>query len=292
VVAHRLSGVRSESRDLELAADIRQFATAHVASARGQRHETLRLLDARGISTRDAIALAWTARGVNSYSAPRPFVLDGGETYWIKPQAQEGLGQELIGGRLASEVGVGPQVAIVDVSAIAVPLDGSLDRFVGTMLGVRHIVGVENGRELGPALRSELFTTGMLDMASWAAVTAFQTWINAEDSQVFVGLGDGIVHSADHGGCFKALLPGPPQRIVTPDIPGLESMRCDWSLLEGPAQRIASIRESVLLEAAAGMPEVGPWRTSFAQRIAIVEWLIKRQHGLPEVLRRWSTWVS
>jgi hypothetical protein len=160
------------------------------------------------------------------------------------------------------------------------------------MLGVHHLVGVENGCDLGPAIRSGAFTTAKLDMASWAAVTAFQTWINAEDSQVFVGMADGVIHSADHGGCFRTLLPGRPQRIVTPDIPGLQSIRCDWSLLEGPAQQIATLPASMLLEAAANMPEVGPWRTSFAQRLATVEWLAKRQPDLPEVLRRWSTWVS
>ncbi len=219
-------------------------------------------------------------------------MVDGGDTFWIKPQAQEGLGQELFGGRLASAVGVGPEVFVIEVSALAVPRDGSLNRFIGTMLGVHHLSGVENARDLGPAIRGGRFSTKNVDMASWAAVTAFQTWINAEDSQVFIGMGDGAVYSADHGGCFKELLPGRPQRIVTPDIPGFESGRCDWSLLAGPAQRIASLPESVLLEAAANMPETGPWRTSFAQRIAMVEWLIKRQPDLQEVLRRWSTWVS
>lgn len=292
MVSPRSGDARSNVSQRDLGAEIREFASANTTSSRGRRHQTLRLLDARGVTSLDAISLAWTSPSTRSFAAPRPFIIEGGEVFWIKAQAQEGLGQELIGGRLAAAVGVGPPVAIVQVSALAVPPNGSLDRFVGTMLGVRNLVAVENGRSLGPAVRSGTFTSANLDMASWAAVTAFQTWINAEDSQVFVGLGDGVIYSADHGNCFKALLPGRPQRIVTPHIDGLTSIRCDWSLLEGPAERIATLPESTLLEAVAGIPETDSWRTSFARRIATVEWLVKRQAGLPDVLRRWSTWTS
>jgi hypothetical protein len=271
---------------------VREFAFAGGGTSREQRRQTLRLLDGRGYQTRQAIGVAWPSESTFSFAAPRPFIVNGGEIYWVKPAAQEGLGQELIGSRLASRIGVGPVVDIVDVSPIAVLGDGTLERFVGTMLGVRHLVGVVNGRDLGPAIRSGTFALTKLDVASWAAVTAFQTWINAEDSQVFVSIGDGMIYSADHGGCFKKLLPGPPQRIVTPAISGLANLRCDWSVIGEPAERIASLSESSILEAASSMPEFGPWRTSFAQRIATVEWLIKRQPGLPDVLRRWSTWTS
>lgn len=261
--------------------------------ARGRRHLALRLLDAEGVQIVDGIASAGPARFA-SYTTPHRFVATDGATYWVKHRAQEGLGAECIAARLAEQVGIGPRAAIIRIGALAVPVDGSLDRFLGTVLGLRHVPDVLNADEMTALIGvgAGAFDQKKVDAQTWADVTAFQTWINAEDSQVFVRVTDGHILSADHGACFGKLLPGPPRRVVTPRIPGITEWRCDAAVLERSIARIEGLTEVQLLQAAAGIPEDGEWRALFARRLAVVEWLIKRQMTLREVMLSWAPRVS
>lgn len=176
-------------------------------------------LDARGYEALDAVS---HVRGPPqpSLASPHAFVAVDGKTYWVKANAQRGLVNELIGGRLASSVGIGPSARIVRVPAEALPSGGSAAHLTGTLVGVEDIPGTVNAREL-QLLGISSLDPAKVSAADRALVVAFHTWTATDDAQVLLDLGTGRMYTIDFGDSFSDVS-GDPSLVVL-DLPGLTS---------------------------------------------------------------------
>jgi hypothetical protein len=217
--------------------------------------DELERLDARGYVVVDAVT--YVVRDYESSLAnPRAFVCADGITYWLKSSAQQGLAAELIAGRLAARVSMGPIARIIRVAQEALPPDGTADHLQGLVVGSMDVKDSVNGRELHKFLPpGGSFDPRKVDAASRAGVVVFQTWIGASDSQVLVELTTGRIHSIDHGDCFGSLASPEPLEVVVTDIPGIPADIGRTKKLVLPAlERIEAVTDAYIIEALAGLP--------------------------------------
>jgi hypothetical protein len=243
----------------------------------------------------DALAFQGVPTDPRTYAHPLRFVAMDGKTYWVKYKAQHGLAAELIAGRLAASLGVGPASRVIRVSEMAlpaqkdVPLGVNLAKYVGEMVGSEDVRGAENARDLEEFMIKKEFAPGIINAESRAAVTTFQTWIGAKDQQVLVRLTDGKVLSIDHGDCFGATdRPTEPQVVIEliPGVPG--EVGRERNLVESAVIRIEALSDDDLLDAVDRVP-VGPhWQSDVTRRLAIAEWLAYRRDRLREVMLAWA----
>jgi hypothetical protein len=252
--------------------------------------EELRALDGRGYLVLDAL----TASDVDlpptgSHANPRGFVVVSGETYWVKRKAQDGLGAELIAGRLAARVGAGPIAKVIRVTPEATGTDAAFQDLVGVNVGIVDLRNTINARDaqqfLGQGQAPPEF-----DARSRARVVVFQTWLGVGDAQVLIDLTDGTIHSIDHGTwCDVAASEGQPQLVVAnPEVidPAIGK---DWALAEPEVEAVEGISDTDLLETVACVPQFDPWRADVARRLAIAQGLSKRRDALREVIETWTT---
>jgi hypothetical protein len=258
---------------------------------RGQRVLALRLLDSSPVACLTALALGTHAAGTST--GPRTFICDDREEYWVKRRAQSGLLAELAAGRLAEKLGAGPHVSAVRVPWEALPRDRSLSEFDGIWVGIQHVPAGISARDIGLLLGTKRLDHSLLDEDSRALAIALQTWLNDEDPQVLIDMDSGHVLSIDHGQCFKELLKGPPTRIVITPIPGIpDNYGFRAEPMDRALARIEALSEQDILAAVSRVPDGDGWLSLFDRRLAIANWLIKRQSVLREVMRQWSYRVS
>jgi hypothetical protein len=240
-------------------------------------------LERRGYTVLEAVA-ADTRTSADTFSRPTTFICIDGRTYWVKGTVQQGLVAELVAGRLAARVGAGPAARIVRVTAEILPPAGQPDQ-VGVVVGIEDIPDTVNARDLG-ATGAVLPGAG-IDAPSRALVTAFQTWLGVGDTQVLVRVDDGHVFSIDHGEAFGLLAPTDPTPVVVP-IPGVDDRigRRPGDVLPAVA-RIAGVTDRELMDAVAGTPAGGAWRSDLTRRREIVEYLAYRRDRLQEVMDAW-----
>jgi hypothetical protein len=228
-----------------------------------------------------------------TYSSPTRVACSDGKTYWLKPKAQRGLAVELAAGRIVSRTGAGPNAKIVEVPAVVFRDDPRLGRFNGPVVGSLHLPGTFSTKEIRVMIGSGQFDSRVVDPASRALVIATQTWLNVEDAQVRVGALDGRVYSVDHGVALDAQLRGRPTNVVVVSIPGVSNdLGREWAIMKMAVETIESIREEEILAAVAGMPDAPGWQASFARRLAVATWLIKRQPYVGDVMREWCGVMS
>jgi hypothetical protein len=274
-----------EQLRLAAAADVRD--SLQFDDPRAARHFQLRRLDSTSATPVVAKAAAPFALQF-TYSGPRPFLCSDNIVRWLKPRAQQGLAAEVIAGRLASSVGAGPNCHPVFVGIDAIAGELGLARFRGHVAGVEHRPGVESSKNLLRLIGSAS-TSLPIDPLSRAVVAAFQTWLDVSDAQVLVNLETGCVETCDHGDTFGELRKGPPSRVVIAKLPGTPS-RASFTRaeLDNAVRRIELLTDFEILSAVASMPDEPGWQASFARRLAIAEWLIKRRGRLREVLLGWG----
>lgn len=274
-----------------LTRELQSLVETDARGGAGARHLALRLADREGLRPVQALAyLGWT--GYRTYAAPQRFAAIDGHTYRVKHRAQQGLAAELIGGRLANLLSVGPAVEIIEIGRAALPRDGGHDHYLGHRFGAIELEDVVNSHELALLTRSERMVGLTIDWESWASVLVVETWINAGDAQAILRLSDGRVFSVDHGDCFRDLLKGPPTNVVVPAVPGVRGVGCSWSQLDRAIGQVETLPEAAIIRAVAAIPDDDEWRAPFERRLRIAEWLIKRQTRLREVLEPWSRLAS
>lgn len=259
---------------------------------RGKRHLQLRQLDRVGFQP--IYVLTCEPDEVEqTFAAPVKVVCSDGQMYWLKARAQDGLLSEIATARLNKRLGTGPEGRIVEVPASVFWNEPRLGRFIHSSVGVRHLPETASTREIRALLGRGRFDARLVDAESRARVIASQTWFNIDDAQVRVGLRDGRVHSVDHGAALDARLKGRPTRIVVTEIPGVSpDLGRDWSVMRPAIELIESVSEAEILAAVSSMPNDGSWRATFARRIAVAEWLIRRQKNIGEVMQAWSLRLS
>jgi hypothetical protein len=223
-----------------------------------------------------------------SHAAPHAFVCSNGRTYWVKSRAQQGLVAELVSGRLAGGLGVGPSAHVIEVPSAALPGDGSAGHLVGTGVGTEDFRDNVNSRDIAPFMQSGAFDPKKIDAASRAAVVVFQSWVGAGDAQVLLNLTTGRVSTIDHGECSGNLAKSAPTPLVT-DIPGVgPDAGRDTKFVEASVGRIEAISDEQLLDAVAGVPNVGEWRADENRRLQIAQWLASRRDELRTVMMAWA----
>jgi hypothetical protein len=227
-----------------------------------------------------------------TYSGPRAFLCSDEKIRWLKHRAQQGLAAEVIAGRLANSVGAGPGCSPVFVGNEAIAGELGLLRFRGHVAGVEHRPGVESSKRLINLMGNGGFTLPV-NQPSRAVVVAFQTWLDVSDPQVLINTLTGDIETHDHGDTFGELKKGPPSRVVIARLPGVpERPSFARQELEDAVRRIETLAETEILAAVAGIPNEPGWQATFARRLAIAEWLIKRQRRLREVLLGWGMLAS
>lgn len=218
---------------------------------------------------------------------PRPFICSDGKTYWLKGEAQQGLVAELIAGRLAAQLDVGPVAAIVRVPSAALPEDGSADRVKGVVVGIKDEPNCENARNLGALLGTQ-FDPAQIDQASRGHTVVFQTWLGVSDSQVLVSLGTGRVFSFDHGDVFGTLDPPQDPSLIVTDIPGVDAqVGRSREHVEEMVSRVESLLDSELLEAVARVPDGAAWNSGLDRRLQIARFLRHRRDRIRVVTEQW-----
>jgi hypothetical protein len=246
----------------------------------------LRALDTAGFESILALAYARNPRQ-QTHASPHAFVCSDGATYWVKSRAQNGLSAELIAGRLAGKLGVGASAKIVEVPAQALPPRGAADHLLGVGVGSRDLGGF-NPRELHEFLaEGHSFDAGVVDPASRASAIVFQTWIQAEDSQVLIDAATGRVVSIDHG---AALGGGEGDlTVIVTDIPGVApTLGKDARLLRRAVESIEALTDKDLLRFCACIPDSPNWNASTEHRLQLAQWLRNRQTRLQEVISAWA----
>ena len=145
----------------------------------------LHSLDAQGLTILNAIAPA--GGGLNPTSTLTksvPFVCSDGKAYWVKKDAQHGLGAELIAGRLAALLSAGPTCQIINLPQQAIPEGVQASHLVGTVFGSEGIPNAQNSKDLARFLNSGPITLDRIDARSRALTIAFQSWVGVGDQQV------------------------------------------------------------------------------------------------------------
>ena len=259
--------------------------------ARAGRHLMLRMLDRTAVDPVVAVARA-PLQMSHTYASPAPAICSNTQIYWLKRRAQGGLLTELVAGRLAAKLSVGPEARVVLVPPSLARREPSLSRFDGLNVGTRHVPNAQSARGLTELMGTEAFGPRTIDAESRGAVITFQTWLNVGDAQVLIGLTDGRVQSFDNGDSLDAMLKGKPAVVVT-SIPGVaDDLGQSWRHIEPALRRIEDLPEEEILAAVACVPDEDIWRGQFHRRIAIAEWLIKRRQVLREVMWRWARRAS
>ncbi len=231
---------------------------------------------------------------VQSHATPGSYICEDSKTYWLKSKAQHGLSAELIAGRLAACVGVGPGAQVIWLKESIARLDEA--RLVGLVVGSEDVPGTVNARELSPWLK-DTDLGALIDPSSRARVIAFQTWLGANDSQVLVSIRDGRVLSIDHGDCFGAVT-DPPARptLVVTEIPGInQDVGRGTTHVQHAIGRIESVTDEDILRAVAQIPaddisEAAPdgiWNSDKTRRLAIGRWLAMRRPMVRGVMEQW-----
>lgn len=255
----------------------------------------LPMLDQQSPDVIDALAFSGQPRIVSTFSRPLRFVAVDGKTYWVKHHVQNGLVVELIVGRLAAAVGVGPIARILRVSTAALPAPGNIPEgvdlapYLGEVVGSEDVPGTENARELAEFIGSGTFSPNVINVQSRAASTTFQTWIGAADEQVLVRLTDGRVFSIDHGGCFSFVGDFADPSPVLVQIPGVPAeVGREWAHIEPTVRRIEAISDDDLMKAVDRVPADHRWQSDGNRRLAIAAWLAFRRDRLRGVMESWA----
>jgi hypothetical protein len=258
---------------------------------RARRHLRLLILDRTGVDPVIAVARAPMPTS-HTYASPAPAICSNNNIYWLKRRAQGGLLTELVAGRLAAKLSVGPEACVVMVPPGLATREPTLARFDGMNVGTRHVPNAQAARNLAELIGTATFGPRSIDAESRGAVITFQTWLHVEDAQVLIGLADGRVQSFDHGDSLDALLRGKPAVVVT-KIPGVsDDLGRAWHHIEPALRRIEDLPEEEILASVACVPDEDYWRGQFHRRIAIAEWLIKRRQVLREVMWPWARRAS
>jgi hypothetical protein len=245
--------------------------------------------DARGYLVLEAIS-ATDRKSLNTASRPCALVAIDGKTYWVKASVQQGLVAELIAGRLAEKLHCGPPVRILRVTPGALASEPDCAHLEGVVFGSREVLGTENARDLAPLLAAGRFDPSKVDAAARARVAAFQTWVGASDAQVLINFREGAVLSIDHGDVFGDVsdVADPVPQMTS--VPGLDDSvgRRMGDLMAGVLE-IEAITEAELVDAVTGVPHGDPWKSPVERRAEIIEYLVRRQTRLRDVLTGWAS---
>jgi hypothetical protein len=227
---------------------------------------------------------------VESLASPHRFVCSDSRTYWTKRRTQaRALGVELIAGRLAHLIEVGPNARPVIVPPEALPSDHSADHCEGLCVGVVAVPRTVNTKDLPQFLAGGgVFDLDMLNAASRARVAAFRAWIGAGDAQALIQLQTGILLSIDHGDALNVALTTVDPQMVT--VPGVaDDVGRDARLARVTIELIENVPDREVIRAVADVPDDPDWGLSIEDRLEIAEWLADRRGKIGEVMSKWAT---
>ncbi len=239
----------------------------------------------------------------------QPFVCCDGKTYWIKHYAEQGLAAEVIGGRLAALVGVGPMTRVIRVDPMILPHDDDLNSFGGTLIGSEDIQGpvivdynIGSVRRtpcplglLGPSLCRYLGIMGYnprwVNGAEWSLVIAFLTWLGMLDRQVLVRLTDSRLFTIDYGACFGDVSGASAANmgIIMPMLEGVDpQLAKNVAHVREAIERIEAVSDTDIVTAVAGVPDEHGWEGSLRRCAAIGQWLSARRGLLRDAMENWA----
>ncbi len=243
--------------------------------------DSLAAHDAEGYAVINALAHEKAAPIPSSHASPHCFACDDGAFYWVKRSAQQGLGCELISGRLAALVGAGPGAVIVDVPATSLPNDGSANHLLGLGVGFSDQPGTINTKEC-QQLTGNPIDAATVDSARHALVAVFYSWIGVGDAQALIDLSTGRLYGIDYGDSLPdphAITP--PVQSAIAGMPGGSHSQAD---LDSAIATVEAVTNADLLQAVARMPTAPDWQADSQTRCQVARWLANRRDSLRSAL--------
>jgi hypothetical protein len=240
--------------------------------------------DAQGYIVLDAISHV-KGPPSGSLANPHQFIAIDGKAYWVKAAAQRGLVSELVAGRLAAALGVGPMARILRVTIEALPADGSAAHLVGVNVGLEDLAGTVNVKDLAALGVTELDPEA-ISAEDRAGIVAFHTWTGMSDAQVLVNLQNGRLYTIDFGDAFAGIQNDP--NLVVLGLPGIENEH-GKDHAEAAAARVERITDDEILAAVARIPSGNPWGSSASvdSRFDLAECLAARRAKVAGVMAAW-----
>ena len=210
------------------------------------------------------------------------------QTYCVKGQQ---AGRQIINDQIVARLGIlidAPvgKPEIVDVSAELKEIEPKLDYFSpGTAHATVFIKDCQDDREL-----SKFSTEQQENRLRFALLCVLYGWVKARDHQFILSVHrPNLVYSVDHGHFF----PGGPEWTIK-NLDSESSANLDKYLLSAckltpqspeiqqALQNLAQVQESQIIQAVASPPK--EWNITIEERIAMVEYLVKRQQDLLKLL--------
>lgn len=251
--------------------------------------KALEKLDGLGYKVLQAISYSSPPPMPNSLSNPHRFVCSDGNKYWLKSRCQNGLSAELIAGRIGQKLAAAPKVAVVNLDPLLVENIPACQHLTGLVVGVFEVPDSINLKDIPTLSPGLTFPPRVIDAASRARVVAFHTWFGFSDCQMFVGLGNGKVVTADLGGCLGDVVTQTNPTLTVLDIPGLPSNHgSQGDCVNAAVEAIESLTDDDILSAAAAMPGEPRWSGDRPQRLARAKWLAGRRSKVRGVLEQWK----
>ena len=226
---------------------------------------------------------------LRSYAEPHAFVCSGGDTYWLKGRAQNGLSVELIAGRLAHRVDAGPITRIVYLPTEALPSNGVADHLAGLVVGFLAEPNMHNTKHLAFFItQGILFPVGSIDPLDYVLAMALRAWIGCGDPQALLSATSGRLRSVDYGDAFNPAVMAAPMALQSIPIPGVATdLGKTTHVVDQVIARFLSVTDEALLLAVSQVPAGPAWGLTLDERYLIAQALAKRRDAMKEVLYQW-----
>lgn len=229
--------------------------------------------------------------GLRSYAAPHAFVCSGGDTYWLKGRAQNGLGVELICGRLAHRVDAGSIAHTVHLPTEALPSNSVADHLAGLVVGFLAEPNMHNTKYLAFFVAQGVqFPIGSVDPFDYVLAMAFRAWIGCGDPQALLSVTSGRLRSVDYGDALGPAAMSAPMALQPIPIPGLvPNIGKTKHVIDQVVARFNSVTDEALVVAVSRVPTGSAWGLTRDERYQIAQALARRRNAMKEVLYQWLT---
>lgn len=207
------------------------------------------------------------------------WVLEDGRVFWTKSSATDGLFAELVAGRLAYRLGIGPVV-----STVLIP-DGRI------IYGCEDVRNAVNTKELSiflPDLKK--FDLAALDQATLGRVFVFQVWIGHADPQWLIDQEDGRVYSIDHEVWTADAGSASTPELVSARMPGMPGyLKWNFAPTLAGIDAVEALSDEELVESVSSIPAVEGWEYHPELACDIANGLADRRDALRKALEAWLT---
>lgn len=227
--------------------------------------------------------------GMGSAANPHAFVCSDHFTYWVKRDAQRGLGVELIAGRLANMIGTGSVARAVFVPGEALPAAGTARDLLGLRVGFRDEPDMYATKHLDLFVQHGVtFPLDSIDEVDYVLTMAFRGWIGCGDDQALLNNKTGAVRSVDYGDAFDPGALASPIQLRPINIPGVpQTLGKNQRVADRVVARFTGVTDDQIVSSVSGFPVDADWAMTVESRLDVGVALARRRDMIEEVMHQW-----